>query len=131
MRVDGNGGGMPNYWPNSFGAPGPDASKALPPVDVTGTAERHAIELVDADFVQAGDLYRKVMTDTDREHLIGNITGHLRNALERIQLRQAALFWKADRDYGRRVAEGLGLDPEEVSRLAAMSPDDRAQATRK
>ncbi len=129
MRTDGNGGGLPNYWPNSFGAPGPDSSKALPPVDVTGTADRHAIELADADFIQAGDLYRRVMTDTDRAHLIGNIVGHLRNAMQRIQLRQTALFWKVDEDYGRRVAEGLGLDAAEVARLAGMSQEERVRAT--
>jgi len=131
MRVDGNGGGAPNYWPNSFGTPGPDAAKAVPPVDVTGTADRHTIELVDADFIQAGDLYRMVMTDTDRDHLIGNITGHLRNARKRIQLRQTALFMKADEDYGRRVAEGLGLDVAEVERLAGMTQDERVKATAK
>ena len=50
------------------------------------------------------------MTDKDREHLIGNIVAHLGNAQKRIQLRQTALFFKADPDYGRRVAQGLGLE---------------------
>jgi catalase len=129
MRVDGNGGGGPNYWPNSLGGPDPVPSAKIPPVDVTGTADRHAIELVDADFVQAGDLFRKVMSDTDREHLVKNIVGHLGNALERIQRRQTALFWKADAEYGRRVAAGLGLDASEIERLAAMSQDERVKAT--
>ncbi len=129
MRVDGNGGGGPNYWPNTLGGPDPAPSKAIPPIDVTGTADRHAIELKDADFVQAGDLYRKVMTDTDRDHLVSNIVGHLGKAIKRIQLRQAALFWKADPAYGRRVAEGLGIDPGEVERLAGMSQEDRISAT--
>jgi catalase len=129
MRVDGNGGAGPNYWPNTLGGPSPDPSKALPPIDVTGTAERHPVELTDADFLQAGDLYRKVMTDLDREHLIANIVGHLGNAMKRLQFRQAALFWKADGDYGRRVCEGLGLDPGEVARLAALSQEERVRAT--
>ena len=129
MRTDGNGGGGPNYWPNSFGAPDPDGSRPVPPVDVKGSAWRHTVELADADFVQAGDLYRKVMDDTARKHLVDNIVGHLGGAVERIQLRQAALFWKADEDYGRRVAEGLGLDADRVRELAAMGPEERAQAT--
>jgi catalase len=49
--------------------------------------------------------------------------------VERIQLRQTALFWKADEDYGRRVAEGLGLDVDRVRELAAMGPEERAGAT--
>jgi catalase len=69
------------------------------------------------------------MTDSDRDHLIGNITTHLCNAQKRIQLRQAAISYKADAEYGRRVAEGLGLDVKEVERLAAMSQEERAKAT--
>jgi len=79
--------------------------------------------------VQAGNLYRNVMTDEGREHLVGNIVDHLGGAQKRIQLRQAASFYKADPDYGRRVAEGLGLDVKEVERLAGMSQEERAKAT--
>ncbi len=131
MRFDNNGGGGPNYWPNSFGGPAPDPEVAPPPIEVSGTAARHAYKLGDVDFVQAGDLYRKVMTDTDREHLVSNILSHLKNAQKRIQLRQTALFYKADADYGRRVGNGLGLNLEEVKRLAAMSQEERVQATMK
>ena len=129
MRLDDNGGSGPNYWPNSMGGPAPDASVAEPPFDLEGQAARHPQELTDDDFVQAGDLFRKVMTDTDRKHLIGNIVAHLGNAQKRIQRRQAALFFKADPDYGRGVAEGLGLDVADIEKLAAMSQEDRVKAT--
>jgi catalase len=129
MRSDGNGGGGPNYWPNSFGGPAPEAGTGIPPIDVAGAAARHAYVLGDVDFVQAGALYRKVMTDADREHLVGNIVGHLGSAKKPIQLRQAALFYKADADYGERVAKGLGLKVEEVKALAAMSQEARVKAT--
>jgi len=69
------------------------------------------------------------MTDEDREHLIGNITTHLCNAQKQIQLRQTAILYKADEEYGRRVAEGLGLDVKEVKKLAEMSQEERAEAT--
>jgi len=71
------------------------------------------------------------MTDEDREHLIGNITTHLCNALKRIQLRQTAVFYKADPEYGTRVAKGLKLDVKEVKRLAEMSQNQRVKATEK
>ena len=129
MRSDGNGGGGPNYWPNSFGGPAPEPGTGIPPIDVAGAAARHAYVLGDVDFVQAGALYRKVMTDTDREHLVANIVGHLGGARKPIQLRQAALFCKADAEYGERVAKGLGLKVEEVRKLAAMSQADRVKAT--
>ena len=129
MRTDGGGGGGPNYWPNSFGGPDPDPEAALPPIDVSGLAARHEYPLGDIDFVQAGLLYRKVMKDEDREHLISNIVGHLGGAQMRIQLRQAALFYKAHEEYGERVAAGLGLGLEEVKRLAALSQEERVKAT--
>jgi len=129
MRVDANGGGGPNYWPNSFGGPVPDPDAGGPPIDVSGMADRHAYELTDDDFEQAGDLYGKVMTDTDREHLVGNIVAHLKNAQKRIQLRQTALFYKAKAEYGERVAKGLGLNLDEVKRLAAMPQEERVKAT--
>lgn len=131
MRTDDNGGGGPNYWPNSFGGPAPNPGFAAPPIDVSGMAARHAYTLGDVDFVQPGDLYRKVMKDKDRENLVGNIVSHLGGTQKRIQLRQTALFYKADADYGERVANGLKLSLDEVKRLAAMSQEDRVKATAK
>ncbi|MBK5093696.1 MAG: catalase, partial [Actinobacteria bacterium] len=129
MRSDDGGGGGPNYWPNSFGGPDPDPKAALPEVDVSGLAARHEYPLGDIDFVQAGLLYRKVMKDEDREHLVSNIVGHLGGAQTRIQLRQTALFYKADKEYGGRVAAGLGLSIDEVKKLAEMSQEERVEAT--
>ncbi len=129
MRSDANSGGAPNYWPNSFGGPAPDTSLALPQVDIAGIAARHEYKLGDIDFVQAGELYRKVMTDNDRTHLIGNIVAHLSGAQKRIQLRQTALFYKVDSDYGGRIAAGLELTLDEVKRLAGMSQEERVKAT--
>jgi catalase len=129
MRSDSNGGGSPNYYPNSFGGPAPEPEVAAPAFEVSGKAARQQYTHPNDDFVQAGDLYRKVMTDEDRSHLIGNIVAHLGGAQKRIQLRQTALFYKADPDYGRRVAEGLRLDVKEVERLAGMCQEDRAAAT--
>jgi catalase len=129
MRSDANGGGGPNYWPNSFGGPVPDPKAGGPPLDVTGMATRHAYELTDDDFVQPGDLYRKVMTNEDRDHLIGNIVAHLKGAQKRIQLRQTALFYKVDADYGKRVAKDLELDLEEIKHLAGVSQEERVKKT--
>jgi len=129
MRTDQNGGSGPNYWPNSFNGPEPDISAKEPPIEISGQADRHQYTHPNDDFVQPGNLYRDVMIDQDRENLAGNIIGHLGGAQKRIQLRQTALFFKADPDYGRRVAEGLELDINEVEKLANMSHDERAKAT--
>lgn len=129
MRVDNGGGSGPNYWPNSFGGPAPDESALEPPLEVGGTAERHAYELVDDDFVQAGNLYRNVMTDQDRTNLVSNIVGHLGGAQKRIQLRQTALFYRADKDYGANVARGLGLEVSEIEKLAGMTQEELVAVT--
>lgn len=129
MRVDANGEGGPNYWPNSFGGPSPDAKASEPDFEVTGHAGRYPFKYPNDDFVQPGDLYRKVMTEKDRANLVGNIVGHLGKAKKRIQMRQTAIFFKADPDYGQRIAKELNLDLKEVERLAKMSQEDRAGAT--
>ena len=129
MRVDGNGGGGPNYWPNSFGSPAPEPSAQEPHFHLEGQAGRYPYTFPNDDFVQAGTLYKKVMTDQDRTNLIGNLVDHMSGAQKRLQLRQTALFFKADPEYGQRVAEGLGLELDEVKRLAEMTQEEREKAT--
>ncbi|MBF0565082.1 MAG: catalase [Nitrospirae bacterium] len=129
MRFDSNGAGTPVYYPNSFNGPEPEAEAAEPAFDVSGIVGRHPYTHPNDDFVQTGELYSKVMSDGDRNNLIGNIVAHLGKAQKRIQLRQTALFYKADSLYGSRVAEGLGLDIKEVQSLAHMSHEQRAKAT--
>jgi catalase len=41
-------------------------------------------------------------------------TGSCASARKRLQLRQTALFYKADPEYGELVAKGLGLKVKEV-----------------
>jgi catalase len=81
------------------------------------------------DFVQAGDLYGKVLSDQDKTNLVDNIVTHLCNAQKRLQLRQSAVFYKAHPEYGTRVAEGLRIDINEVKGLAEMSQEERVKAT--
>ena len=129
MRFDENGGSGPNYWPNSLGGPAPDPAAGEPPFKVSEPAARTPYPHPNDDFQQTGVLYRKVMTDENRDHLIGNIADHLGGAQKRLQMRQTAIFYKADPEYGGRVGKVLGLDIDEVERLAEMSQDDRAEAT--
>ena len=129
MRTDDGGGSGPNYYPNTFGGPAPRPEVAEPPFEITGKAARQPYSHPNDDFEQPRALYNDVMTDEDRDHLIGNIVGHLGGAQKRIQLRQTALFYKVDSDYGTRVARGLGLDVEEIKRLSEMSQEERVKAT--
>lgn len=48
---------------------------------------------------------------------------------ENIRLRHAAHCYKADPEYGTRLAEALGVDQARVVELAAMTHEDRMAAT--
>ena len=128
MRFDANGGGGPNYWPNSFGGPAPDPERRRSGMPVSGKTGRTPYPHPNDDFEQAGVLYRDVMTDEDATTSWATSSA-TSNAQERIRLRQCAVFYKADPEYGRRVAEGLGLDVAEVERLAEMCQEERVEAT--
>jgi catalase len=129
MRTDNNLGAGPNYWPNTFSGPGPDPKVKEPETDFTGIIGRRPYPKTGDDFVQPGNLYQKVMDDTAKTNLVGNIVAHLGNAQKRIQLRQTALFFLAHKEYGTRVAESLKLDKKEVERLAGMTQEERVKAT--
>jgi catalase len=75
----------------------------------------------DNDFIQPGTLYRKVMSPTERDHLVSNIVGHLGDGVERfIQDRAVKSYWSlVDPDLGARVAKGLGLESRTKELLAA------------
>ena len=119
--VNGNGGAEPNYYPNSMGGAEPDPATAAPALPVDAVIDRYTRPGDDIDFVQPGLLYDKVLSETDRAHLISNIAGHLCGALQRIQYRQLALFYKCSVDFGTRLAAALSLDIERVAHLASLS----------
>lgn len=124
MTVSDNGGNGPNYYPNSFQGPAPKPRVEEPVEDVSGQAGRHPYTHANDDFFQAGELYRRVLSDEERDDLIGNISSHLVNAQQQIQERQTAIFYKADPDYGLRVAGDLGLDAKKIEKLAALSQEE-------
>ena len=109
MRTDSNGGGAMNYEPNSYGGPVESAESKISPFEVSGEAD--SIRYPDDDhFTQAGDLYR-LMTDEEKDRLIQAIVHHMKDVeKEEIKRRQIEHFYKADEEYGSRVAEGLGID---------------------
>jgi len=109
MAVDGNGGAGPNYAPNSFGGPLPRPDARIAPFDVSGVVGRYRPQHPNDDFVQAGNLYR-LMTPEQRARLVSNMSGHMSKARKDLQLRATRNFYRADPDYGMRLAAALGLD---------------------
>ncbi len=108
MRFDDNGGGRVYYEPNSLGGPAEVPEQKQTAFEVTGDAESVAYNHHD-HYTQAGTLYR-LMSKEERVRLIENIVAAM-NLIERedIKLRQIQHFYKADPEYGERVAKGLKL----------------------
>jgi catalase len=118
-------GNQPVYAPNSYGGPRAEPQHYREPSWFVEAAEIMRTAYVahkdDNDFVQPGTLYRQVMSPTERDHLVGNIVGHLSQGVERyIQERSVKSYWSTvDHDLGARVVKGLGLESRSKELLAA------------
>jgi len=117
MRFDTNGGGRPNYEPNSFGGPKAAPEYGIQPITVSGLTQRSGYCDESQDFVQPGDLYR-LMTAEQKTRLVENLVGHMSAASREIQQRQVLHFYNADPDYGQRVARGLGIELQTTAEVA-------------
>lgn len=108
-------GGAPNYWPNSLeGTPKPDPEHKDPAWQLGQTiVDRHDSTVDHDDYTQAGNLYR-LFDEGQKERLAAAIAAPLSQARREVQERQLRHFHAADPDYGRRVAEKLGIEIEAV-----------------
>lgn len=109
--ADGSYGSAPNYWPNTHAsAPKPDSSFADPAWNLGQTIVDRFDSTVDHDDVtQPGNLYR--MFDNDhRDRLTSRIAGGLKQARREVQERMVCHFYRADPDYGTRIATKLNID---------------------
>ncbi|MBQ3106449.1 MAG: catalase, partial [Eggerthellaceae bacterium] len=130
MRTDGNMGAVIAYEPNSEGFWGQQPEAAEPPLDLFGFADSWdpKDDPTDDPFYQPGDLYR-LMEESQRAALIANTAADIMPAGENVKLRHAAHCYKADPEYGTRLAEALGLSVCEVEHLAALTHEERMVAT--
>ncbi|OEH92079.1 catalase KatA [Bacillus solimangrovi] len=114
MRFDNNGGDSVYYEPNSFGGPAESHENKQTPYSVSGEADSVAYDHHD-HYTQAGDLYR-LLSEDERTRLVQNIVEAMKPVTkEEIKIKQVQHFYKADPEYGTRIAEGLGLSaPQEV-----------------
>jgi catalase len=75
--VDGNFGSAHNYEPNTLGGPKEAPEYKHSQFEVTGKVGRYAYTHPNTYFEQPRTLWEKVFTETDREHLISNLSGPL------------------------------------------------------
>lgn len=116
MRVNDNADDKPNYWPNRFDDIEADKNYKEPPQklesNIADWYDRN--ENGDDHYTQPGMLFRKVMTEQERQNTISNIvgsmkgiTGDKRNEIINTQLSH---FHKADEELAKKVAQGLGFN---------------------
>nr|CCQ42789.1 catalase homolog B [Leucosolenia complicata] len=97
-----NQAGAPNYFPNMFNGPKDVPSAAISTFNVSADVAKY--NSADEDnFSQVGLFYRNVLNEEERTRLVGNIAGHLKDALPAIQARTVANFKQADEEYGSRI----------------------------
>jgi len=120
MRVDGNGGSKPNYFPNSFDNIEVDERYKEPSLEldstVAGWFDRNE-KGEDDHYLQPGNLFR-LMEPHLQQNTISNIVGAMSGIdgpkKEEIVNRQLCHWFRADANLGIGVAQGLGvqIDPE-------------------
>ncbi|MCH1625020.1 catalase [Fredinandcohnia quinoae] len=95
-----------NYEPSVIG--GLKEAKQLGKVHEPHYSDKLVREKIDRpnDFGQAGDTYRS-FEEWEREELISNLVNALKNCRPEIQNKMIEYFTNADKDYGRRVKEGV------------------------
>ena len=121
MRVDGNGGSDPNYYPNSFDDIHADERYKESPIELDSTVadwyDRNGAHDND-HYTQPGWLFNKAMNDYDRHNLASNIVGAMSGITgtnrDLIVNRQLCHFFRADVKLGTAVAKGLGVNVETI-----------------
>jgi catalase len=124
MRVDGNGGDAPNYFPNSFDDIKADASYKNVPFEldsmIVDNYDRNA-EGENDHYSQPGIFWREVLNEQDRKNLISNVVKAMKGITgpkkDEIINRQLCHFFRADIGLGMAIAQGLGVDVSSVSSL--------------
>lgn len=102
--------GTSNFTPNTIGGGLPKQAPVLGISEdeyAEGRVVRDEIRKRD-DYTQAGDRYRS-MSKIEQDHLISNIAESLSHAYVPIQERMLVHFRRADKEFGDRVADKLGL----------------------
>ena len=130
MRTDGNYGRTPAYHPNSYGYWSAQPDVTEPPLDLEGALYRFdpKDDPTDDNFRAGGNLYR-LMTEDKRKLLIENTARDIASVTDNVKYRHAVHCYLADKEYGERITEILGLDLDRVIELSKLDNDGLIKAT--
>ena len=112
-----------NYEPSSdTGSYKDSADYSYSTRQLTGTTQQRPTKKT-LNFRQAGEKFRDFSKD-DQDHLVATFGGTLAGVKdEGVKTRMAAFAYKADTDYGTRVAAAAGIELEQVKAEASKHSD--------
>lgn len=113
MRVDENHGSTLGYEPNSYGEWQEQPDFKEPPLSLEGAADHWNHREDDDYYTQPGRLFN-LMSVEQKQVLFENTARSIGDAPQNIQLRHIKNCMKADPDYGKGVADALGIDIDSV-----------------
>ncbi|ODM93790.1 Catalase [Orchesella cincta] len=101
-----NGGGSPNYWPNSFGGHQADPGVAHVSFSVSGVVDR--FDIPEDEFVETRWFLERDVTPAGRQRMLEAIADHLKNARPEVQARVLQNnFYPISREFGDAVSAEL------------------------
>ncbi|MFO7611361.1 MAG: catalase [Clostridia bacterium] len=114
MRVDGNVGSTLAYEPNSYGEWQEQPEFKEPPLALKGDASNWNFREDDSDYyTQPGKLF-ELMSPAQRQVLYENTARAMGDAPKLIKVRHIDNCLKANEEYGKGVADALGIPVEET-----------------
>jgi len=119
MRIENGKPKEPHYIPNSCPhAPLPDPKYNWQPVKIAGTIDRRAASKHEGkgedDFLQARELYLRVMTEEERQRLHHNMAMMLKFTDATIQAKMLEMLNKVSSKYAEGVSAELRLESQKV-----------------
>ncbi|MDZ4727765.1 MAG: catalase [Leptospira sp.] len=97
-----------NYEPNGFNGPGQNPKVAEPPLHISGDADRYNSHKGNDDYSQAGNLYRMLSIE-ERDRMTTIIANTMKFVPKDIVKKNVDHFSKCDPEYGKKIAEKVGL----------------------
>jgi catalase len=116
MRVDGNYGSVLGYEPNSYGEWQEQPQFGEPLLEADGAIGVWNFREDDDDYYSQPGLLFRVMSLAQQKVLFENTGRAISGAPDQIKARHIANCFKADPNYGKGVAEALGINIKDVVR---------------
>lgn len=114
MRLDGNFGGRPHYWPNSFGEWDDQKDLNEPPLKLDGAMDHWDFREDDDDYyTQPGKLFQ-LMPKDEQQRLFENTARNMNGVPDFIKIRHIKNCFKADPKYGEGVAKAMHISMDLV-----------------